>query len=189
MGRLRIPRNPSPLDLIRQSPQALRRTCYPLSQGRPENPTRPNVTKHLQDLAPQTQVQERDHPGSMILGLIRCLNARLIPSPADLMCLSLLTILLIDSANLGAMSVVMVRSLETHAPEIRASLEKLVTHGISETREISTLLVQSVLASFLTDDHRSTVESHLDLMEDVAASMSENGPETLRAVEATIMAV
>lgn len=137
----------------------------------------------------------------MILGLIRCLNARLILSLVDLMCLSLLTILLIDSANLEAMSVVMVRSLGTHAPEIRASLEKLVTLGISETlgshanretnetREISTLLVQNVLASFLTDDHRNTVETHLDLTGDVAASMSENGPETLRAVEATIMAV
>jgi hypothetical protein len=33
------------------------------------------------------------------------------------------------------------------------------------------------------------VESNLDLTEDVAASMRENGPETLRAVEATIMVV
>jgi hypothetical protein len=137
----------------------------------------------------------------MILGLIRCLNAHLTPSPVDLMCLFLPTTLLIDSTNLGVMSVVMVRNRETHAPEIRASPEKLVTLGISETpgrlanhetnetREISTLLVQSVPASFLTDDHRNMVESNLDLTEDVAASMRENGPETLRAVEATIMVV
>jgi hypothetical protein len=69
----------------------------------------------------------------MILGLIRCLNAHLILSPVDLMCLFLLTILLIASINLGVMSVVMAKNREMHAPGIRVRLERFVTLGISET--------------------------------------------------------
>lgn len=187
----RIPRQ------IRRSPQARRRTC---SQPSQERLGIRNATIHHLVPAPPIIILEPVLARSTTLDLTRFRNGHLIPSPVDLMCLFPRTTLPKDLTNPADMSVVMVKSPETHALgilvspgnlamlEISVSLENLVNPGISAILEILILLVPIVHATSLSDERKITAGNHLELTDQVVvANMSETELEILRAVEVTIM--